>query len=167
VLTVLTRIDFAESAPATWHPRPRPKLGGTLVRLAPGFYIVRSRDWMPAAKVLDTNENLPLPPLLELPKRVFPYPKWHEGASCLDKDYALFFGDDTGARPALRRSVLARARRVCAPCEVSVQCLTHALTLPEKYGIWGGTSGRQRELLQERIKRGETVDALVTEVLGG
>lgn len=45
----------------------------------------------------------------------------------------------------------SQAKRVCASCPVRAECLEYALDRGERYGIWGGTSERQRRaLLAER-----------------
>lgn len=158
--------EVAPDLPATWARRRRPVSGGVLTRLAPGVYIVRSKQWVPAT-ALDTNASLPPPVIEEVPVRRFPHPEWHERANCRLLEQKLFFGDGDGVRPALRRSVLARARAHCTPCATRYDCLLHALTQPEKYGIWGGTSGNDRKKLQARVRRGELVADLVSEILRG
>lgn len=40
------------------------------------------------------------------------------------------------------------ARAMCASCDVAAQCLQFALDNNEQYGIWGGTSPRQRAALR-------------------
>lgn len=66
--------------------------------------------------------------------------EWKAESACQDHDPDLFFpdrGEDTDT-----------AKRVCAGCTVRRECLTYALTTPrERYGIWGGTSGRERRNL--------------------
>ena len=47
-------------------------------------------------------------------------------------------------------SVPVAALAVCCNCPVRNECLQHALTKPETYGVWGGLSARQRN----RIRRG-------------
>lgn len=43
------------------------------------------------------------------------------------------------------------AKELCQTCEVRTQCLSHALTLPEEFGVWGGLSASERrELLKKR-----------------
>ena len=37
-----------------------------------------------------------------------------------------------------RQSRIQNAKEVCRTCSVIVQCLAHALRIPEPYGIWGG-----------------------------
>ena len=51
------------------------------------------------------------------------------------------------AAPAL--SARCEPRRCCA-CPVIAQCRSHALTVGEPYGIWGGLSESERELLLKR-----------------
>lgn len=36
------------------------------------------------------------------------------------------------------------ALALCAGCEVRVECLSHALSVPERYGVWGGTTEDER-----------------------
>jgi WhiB family redox-sensing transcriptional regulator len=63
-------------------------------------------------------------------------PSWHKAASCRSSDPAAFF-------PAPGSSQ-RQAKQICADCGVRDVCLDHALTAPERYGIWGGLSERQR-----------------------
>ena len=41
----------------------------------------------------------------------------------------------------------AAAKAVCAGCPVRRECLDHALTSGEPYGVWGGLSEGERETL--------------------
>jgi WhiB family redox-sensing transcriptional regulator len=43
-----------------------------------------------------------------------------------------------------------QAKQMCRQCPVMTQCRTHALTVGEPYGIWGGLSESERELLLKR-----------------
>jgi len=61
---------------------------------------------------------------------------WRTEAACRGLDTALFFPD--------RGESLTEARAVCASCPVSGACAEHAIRQSERYGVWGGTSGRQR-----------------------
>lgn len=47
-----------------------------------------------------------------------------------------------------------RAKAICAECPVAAECLEYALDTPERYGIWGGTSEKERRVL--RRERGLT-----------
>jgi len=43
-----------------------------------------------------------------------------------------------------------RAKEMCRTCPVLAQCRTHALAVGEPYGIWGGLSESEREMLLKR-----------------
>jgi WhiB family redox-sensing transcriptional regulator len=65
---------------------------------------------------------------------------WQERGACRGVDPALFFPG--------RGESTAQARAVCATCPVAAECLEHALTKTERFGIWGGTSERERKALR-------------------
>ena len=64
-------------------------------------------------------------------------------ARCRDTGAELFFARDGEGRGArIRRERQAKA--VCATCPVQRECHTHAITVGEPYGVWGGTSEADR-----------------------
>jgi WhiB family transcriptional regulator, redox-sensing transcriptional regulator len=68
---------------------------------------------------------------------------WMSEAACQGVDPDLFFperGENTDN---------SEAKAVCRKCPVREDCLEHALVNHEHYGIWGGTSERERK----RIRR--------------
>lgn len=67
-------------------------------------------------------------------------PEWHQRAACRTEDPTLFFPG--------RGASNEHAKAVCASCPVSDECLDFALTSGEKFGIWGGTSERQRRRIR-------------------
>lgn len=70
---------------------------------------------------------------------------WHRQANCRGCDPDMFFlpkGQPTEA-----------AKAVCAGCVVREDCLEHALTANEKFGIWGGLSRRERLYVRRRRAR--------------
>jgi WhiB family redox-sensing transcriptional regulator len=69
---------------------------------------------------------------------------WQERAACRGADVALFFPE--------RGEDVTAAKAVCATCPVRAQCLAHGMN--EKYGIWGGTSERERRNMR-RARRHE------------
>jgi WhiB family redox-sensing transcriptional regulator len=71
---------------------------------------------------------------------------WRERAACLDMPANLFY-----AGPH-ENDVAANAREVCASCPVAGECLEFALVHDERFGIWGGTSERERRRLR-RLRR--------------
>lgn len=86
------------------------------------------------------------------PKR-FPAPRWHARALCRGMGDELFFrGSTTG--PQVPRRSLHEARALCVRCPAIRDCLAHALAHPEPFGVWGGTSGRQRKGLLRDIEAG-------------
>ncbi len=64
---------------------------------------------------------------------------WWASAVCAQTDPELFF-PETGNLPR-------DAKRVCARCPVCVECLEYALTHDRVYGVWGGTTERERRKL--------------------
>jgi WhiB family redox-sensing transcriptional regulator len=83
-------------------------------------------------------------------KRLDPGDKsWFEAAACRDGDQRLFFDPEgEGAKPRAARERAAKA--VCAWCPVRRECLIFALWAPERYGIWGGLTARERTSLRRR-----------------
>ncbi|MCO8127862.1 WhiB family transcriptional regulator [Acidimicrobiia bacterium EGI L10123] len=61
--------------------------------------------------------------------------------ACRGADPDLFFPD--------RGESLEPAKRICSECVVRDECLEHALASGERFGVWGGTSERERR----RIRR--------------
>jgi WhiB family transcriptional regulator, redox-sensing transcriptional regulator len=67
--------------------------------------------------------------------------QWRAAAACRSADPDLFFPiSDSG--PALEQA--AKAQAICATCRVRSECLAFALRTEQVYGIWGGTSERER-----------------------
>ena len=72
--------------------------------------------------------------------------EWQLQGSCRDADPRLFFHPE-GERGPARRERDASAREICASCPVLQQCRTHALTVREPYGVWGGLTEDDREAI--------------------
>lgn len=70
-------------------------------------------------------------------------PDWHLDAACRDADPMMWF-------PAVGEST-RRAKAICGECPVRAECLDYALGLSgsDDFGIWGGTSERQRRALRK------------------
>lgn len=67
--------------------------------------------------------------------------------NCKDMNPQLFYPE----RGDTRR--LREAKSVCAGCVVKDECLEYALTPPvEKWGIWGGTSERERRQMRSFLE---------------
>ncbi|MFN2594935.1 MAG: WhiB family transcriptional regulator [Actinomycetota bacterium] len=69
--------------------------------------------------------------------------EWQANARCTDVsvDPEIFFPERGGSSKA--------ARAVCKDCKVQGQCLDYALNNKEQFGIWGGTSERERRRLRK------------------
>jgi WhiB family redox-sensing transcriptional regulator len=67
-------------------------------------------------------------------------PEWQDRALCAETDPEAFFPEK--GRPT------REAKKVCSTCEVRLQCLEYALDNDERFGIWGGTSERERRRLK-------------------
>lgn len=65
-----------------------------------------------------------------------------ERAACRAFDGALFFPDADGD--------IETPLRICAGCPVRAECLDYALESRQRYGIWGGTTERERRRLRHR-----------------
>lgn len=74
---------------------------------------------------------------------------WQLRAKCRERDSAQFFHPDDDLGRISRRLREEAAKRVCEACPVRRQCATHALTVGEEYGVWGGFSEHDRSMLRE------------------
>ena len=66
-----------------------------------------------------------------------PLPEWSERSSCKGVDPDLFFPEGPSA-------ALAQAKEICRGCPVRNPCLDYAIDNNERFGVWGGTSERER-----------------------
>ncbi|MER7960083.1 WhiB family transcriptional regulator [Streptomyces sp. NPDC096030] len=66
----------------------------------------------------------------------FPTGNWHQFAACAGADGELFFSEDKDAHRG--------AQRLCDTCPVVRQCREHAEETPERFGMWGGMTARER-----------------------
>jgi WhiB family redox-sensing transcriptional regulator len=71
---------------------------------------------------------------------------WQQQGSCLQADTRLFFHPEGERGPARQRRESA-AVSICASCPVIKDCRRHALSVHEPYGVWGGLTTEQREVI--------------------
>jgi WhiB family redox-sensing transcriptional regulator len=77
---------------------------------------------------------------------------WMDDGNCKAHPPATFFpSDGVGVEVA---------KRICATCPVSAQCLEYALDNHIDHGVWGGASERQRR----RLLKGRRTSPLLTVV---
>jgi WhiB family redox-sensing transcriptional regulator len=73
---------------------------------------------------------------------------WRSAAACRSADPELFFPiSDSGK--SLKQ--IAKAKAICAGCPVRRECLTFALRTQQVYGIWGGTTEKERAITRQRV----------------
>lgn len=72
--------------------------------------------------------------------------EWQLLGACRNEDTDLFFHPE-GERGPSRSAREAAAKAVCARCPVLAVCRAHALAAHEPYGVWGGLSESEREVL--------------------
>ena len=71
---------------------------------------------------------------------------WQMHGICRGVDSSVFFHPE-GERGRARAQREMNAKQMCRACPVITQCRTHALRVGEPYGIWGGLSESERELM--------------------
>ena len=82
------------------------------------------------------------------PGDLFASPAFMDLGSCRGMDPDVFFPD--------RGESLSPAKAVCAECIVRDECLEYALDNGERFGVWGGTSERERRRLRRARRQGDT-----------
>ena len=88
-----------------------------------------------------------------LPKPVADAWQWQQSGACRDLPSEMFFHPD-GERGPSRRNRENSAKAVCATCPVLQRCRTHALSVQEPYGIWGGLSEDERlAILDKKVRQ--------------
>ncbi|MFD3608978.1 WhiB family transcriptional regulator [Streptomyces atroolivaceus] len=71
---------------------------------------------------------------------------WSDDAACTGVETAAFF-------PSGKGSGALHAKGLCMPCPVRSECLAHALTFREDYGVWGGMDEDERAELLRHARR--------------
>ena len=75
---------------------------------------------------------------------------WRSAGACLSADPDLFFPISS---VGLGEQQIARAKMICAGCQVRQECLDFALGHDQVYGIWGGTTPEDRQRERRRKRR--------------
>lgn len=73
---------------------------------------------------------------------------WFVDGSCRGKDSALWFPLEDS-----RRASSVPALRVCAGCDVKVECLAYAVANHIEHGVWGQTTPSQRKPMFRGVAR--------------
>jgi WhiB family redox-sensing transcriptional regulator len=85
-----------------------------------------------------------------LPRPVYSSYAWQQDGACTDGDPTVFFHPE-GERGPARRLRELKALAVCAVCPVLDACRRHAEAVREPYGVWGGMTESQRQLIHSRV----------------
>jgi WhiB family redox-sensing transcriptional regulator len=72
---------------------------------------------------------------------------WRSLAACRSADPELFFPISLSGCGA---ADVAKAKAICAKCDVRAHCLSTALALGHVHGIWGGTTEEDRQQLRRQ-----------------
>lgn len=72
---------------------------------------------------------------------------WYLDAACRGPNQQIFYPPSQLERRSDKRAREERAKQICAECRVLDQCRSHALTLGEQHGIWGGMTEKERRTL--------------------
>lgn len=90
--------------------------------------------------------------------------EWQMFGRCRDRSGTQFFHPDDDLGRISRRLREAAAKRMCGSCPVRRECATHALTVGEEYGVWGGFSETERVMLRDLGWRDTIDDARLADV---
>ena len=80
-------------------------------------------------------------------------PSFMDLGSCRGLDPEIFFPD--------RGHSLRPAQKVCGGCIVADECLEYALANGERFGVWGGTSERERRRIRRARRLGAAAETSV------
>lgn len=69
---------------------------------------------------------------------------WMENGACRGAPLSVFYPEQPDFRAA---------RAVCRGCVVVAECLSYAVGHPELFGVWGGTSPQERDVLRRNRRR--------------
>lgn len=73
--------------------------------------------------------------------------EWQVRGRCRDTQCADFFFSAGGETRRTRNLREERAKTICRTCPVQARCRSHALTVREPFGVWGGlTEGERRQI---------------------
>jgi len=73
---------------------------------------------------------------------------WQDKALCKTNgvDVTVFFNDDLLRGPE-KKARESAAKKICTACPIKTECLEHALTVPENFGVWGGLTEEERMVI--------------------
>jgi WhiB family redox-sensing transcriptional regulator len=69
---------------------------------------------------------------------------WRRQANCRGADRSVFFPDQGGN--------ISYPKAICAGCTVRTECFNEALATGERFGIWGGSTEKERRPIRMKQK---------------
>jgi WhiB family redox-sensing transcriptional regulator len=75
---------------------------------------------------------------------------WRDSAACLGSKQDFHPASAGGRANREIREAVRAALRVCHSCPVRAECLRWAVEAKEYYGIWGGTTEKERRVIIDR-----------------
>ena len=72
-------------------------------------------------------------------------PEWMADGLCAEVDPELFYPEGGESN--------RDAKRICGGCEVRPECLAYAIANRERFGVWGGTTERERRRMHRPVVR--------------
>ena len=91
---------------------------------------------------------MPQQPLAQVPDDV--QWTWQDSAACVGTEVSLFF-HPSHERGSTRVTRDRAAKRVCAVCSVRGECADYAIRAREPFGVWGGLTEEEREVIYRRL----------------
>lgn len=71
---------------------------------------------------------------------------WMGSSACSSANLHLFF-PDPDEHGFARAGLTTRAKAICARCPVISECLAYALATRQDYGVWGGATEQERQMM--------------------
>ena len=72
--------------------------------------------------------------------------RWQDDAACSGMDTNLFYPPDYKDGRGKTKRPPIEVLEACMRCPVTDHCLNEAVSRDDPYGVWGGTTARQRKL---------------------
>lgn len=78
--------------------------------------------------------------------------KWSYQAACQHEPDPGFLAEKTN-NAKKNKELELRAKAICKECPVRIECLDHAMRMPERGGIWGGMNDGERDVLVKKLRK--------------
>lgn len=86
---------------------------------------------------------------------------WSLQGACYGLDQTIFYGNADGKHP---KKIVNKAKGYCKTCPVANICLYQAVKNNEQFGVWGGLTPRERNLMPHYFGKDFTI-SIATEIV--